>query len=140
IEAEALDYIRRIDELGGMVAAIEHGFPQQEIAHASYDYQRTVEKGESVIVGVNKFTQQEEPPSGLLQIGEEIERRQRERLADMKRSRDQHKVTAALAELKRVASASENTMPSLLEAVRAYATVGEICAVLREVFGVYTEA
>jgi methylmalonyl-CoA mutase N-terminal domain/subunit len=140
IEAEALDYIRRIDEMGGMVAAIERGFPQQEIAHASYDYQRSVEKGDSVIVGVNKFTQQEDPPSGLLQIGEAAERRQRERLAQMKKSRGQSKVNAALDQLKRAAAGSENTMPPLLEAVRAYATVGEICTIFREVFGVYTEA
>ena len=92
-----------------------------------------------MIVGVNKFTQDEEPPSGLLQIGEAVERRQRERLSNMRQMRDQSKVETALAELKRVAAASENTMPSLLEAVRAYATVGEICAVFREVFGVYTE-
>jgi methylmalonyl-CoA mutase N-terminal domain/subunit len=140
IETEALDYIRQIDEMGGMVAAIERGFPQQEIAHASYDYQRSVEKGDSVIVGVNKFTQEEEPPGGLLQISEEVEKRQRERLAKIRKTRDQRKAEAALHELSQVAASSENTMPSLLEAVRAYATVGEICTVLREVFGVYTEA
>jgi methylmalonyl-CoA mutase N-terminal domain/subunit len=94
-----------------------------------------------VIVGVNKFMQEEEPPpSGLLQIGEAVERRQRERLANMKQTRDSRKVGQALAELKRVAQGSENTMPPLLDAVRAYATVGEICSVFREVFGSYTES
>ncbi|MEI9815286.1 MAG: methylmalonyl-CoA mutase family protein [Acidobacteriota bacterium] len=139
IEATALDYIRRIDEMGGMLPAIERGFPQQEIAQASYDFQRSVERGDSVIVGVNRFTQAEEPPGGLLQISQEVELRQRERLAEMKRNRNESEVSAALGELRRVAETSENTMPPLLKAVRAYATIGEMCAVLKEVFGVYTE-
>lgn len=139
LEAEAYAYIRRIDEMGGMIPAIERGFPQAEIAQASYDFQKSVESGESVIVGVNKFTQADERPLDILQIDPEVERKQRERLAEVKRRRNQRDVETALARLKRSAGQRENTMPALLEAVRAYATVGEMCAVLREEFGAYTE-
>ena len=139
IEAEAYAYIRRIDEMGGMIAAIERGFPQAEIAQASYDFQKLVESGESVIVGVNKFTQANERPLDILQISPEVERKQRERLAELRRSRDTRRVETALARLKRAAGQQENTMPFLLDAVRAYATVGEICALLKQEFGAYTE-
>jgi methylmalonyl-CoA mutase N-terminal domain/subunit len=139
IEAAAMDYIRRIDAMGGMLAAIERGFPQSEIAHASYEYQRSVESGKSVVVGVNRFQQTGEKPIDLLQIDASVEQRQRERLAGIKRGRDQRPVEDALQDLKRTAQGSENTMPSLLNAVRAYATVGEMCTVLKEVFGAYTE-
>lgn len=139
IEAEALDYMRRIDEMGGMIAAIERGFPQAEIARASYEYQQTVEAGKSVVVGVNKFEQADDKPIDILRIDPAVEQRQRERLAEVKSQRDAHAVEQALQKLKRAAQSNENTMPSLLGAVRAYATVGEMCAVLKEVFGAYTE-
>ncbi len=139
IEAEAYAYIRQIDEMGGMIPAIERGFPQSEIAQASYDFQKSVESGESVIVGVNKFTQTDERPLDILQIEPQVERKQRERLAEVRRRRNQRDVETALARLKRSAGQRENTMPALLEAVRAYVTVGEMCAVLREEFGAYTE-
>ena len=139
IEAAAMDYIRRIDEMGGMIAAIERGFPQSEIAQASYDYQRSVESGESVIVGVNRFQQADDKPIDILQIDATVEQRQRDRLAGIKRDRNNYNVEQALQKLKRAAEGSANTMPFLLDAVRVYATVGEMCAALKQVFGAYTE-
>ncbi|MEO8370047.1 MAG: methylmalonyl-CoA mutase family protein, partial [Candidatus Solibacter sp.] len=137
-EAAATDYIRRIDGMGGMIGAIEAGFPQMEIASASYRYQREVESGQRVIVGVNRF-QSEDPPIELLQIDETSGERQRAKLAALRARRDNGRVGKALDALKRSAEGTENTMPYLLEAVRAYATLGEICEALRGVFGAYTE-
>jgi methylmalonyl-CoA mutase N-terminal domain/subunit len=138
IEAAANDYIRRIDEMGGMVAAIEAGFPQSEIAAASYRYQCEVEAGERTIVGVNRF-QQDDQPIELLQIGENSARHQCEKLDRLRARRDQARVTQTLDALKSAAQGSENTMPCILDAVRAYATLGEICDALRAVFGTYQE-
>jgi methylmalonyl-CoA mutase N-terminal domain/subunit len=137
-EAAANQYIRRIDEMGGMVPAIEAGFPQTEIAAASYRYQREVESGERVIVGVNRF-QSDDQPIELLQIDETSARHQREKLAALRARRDNRQVTKTLDALKRAAEGAENTMPRILDAVRAYATLGEICDALREVFGTYQE-
>jgi methylmalonyl-CoA mutase N-terminal domain/subunit len=140
VEAAAKDYIRRIDEMGGMIPAIERGFPQMEIAKASYEYQRSVEQGESVIVGVNKFTDSEEQPIDVLQIDEAAEARQIERLNGVRKSRSQSAVQRALDGLRKAAESEANTMPLILDAVRAYATVGEICSALKDVFGSYTES
>jgi methylmalonyl-CoA mutase, N-terminal domain len=137
-EAAANDYIRRIDEMGGMIGAIEAGFPQTEIASASYRYQREVENGERTIVGVNRF-QSDDPPIELLQIDETSGERQRAKLAALRARRDNGKVRKTLDALQRSAEGVENTMPYLLDAVRAYATLGEICDALRGVFGTYTE-
>jgi methylmalonyl-CoA mutase N-terminal domain/subunit len=137
-EAAANEYIRQIDEMGGMIAAIERGFPQSEIAGASYRYQCEVEAGERVIVGVNRF-QSEEQPIELLQIDDSAGRAQEEKLAALRKRRDQGKVRQALDDLRRAAEGTENTMPYLLNAVRAYATLGEICDALRAVFGTYQE-
>jgi methylmalonyl-CoA mutase N-terminal domain/subunit len=137
-EAAANDYIRRIDEMGGMVPAIEAGFPQSEIAAASYRYQCEVEAGERVIVGVNRFQSQDQPIE-LLQIDETSARHQQEKLAALRSRRDNHQVHKTLDALKRAAEGTENTMPRLLDAVRAYATLGEICDSLRAVFGTYQE-
>jgi methylmalonyl-CoA mutase, N-terminal domain len=139
LEAEANEYIRRIDEMGGMIPAIERGFPQFEIANASYAYQRSIEQGQTVIVGVNKFVGEQAPPVEILRIGNDAEQRQIEGLTELRRSRNAGRVAQALSELRRAAQGSENTMPGILEAVRAYATVGEICGVFREVFGTYNE-
>jgi methylmalonyl-CoA mutase N-terminal domain/subunit len=139
VEKAAHDYIDRIDEMGGMITAIERGYPQIEIANASFQFQQSVEQGESVIVGVNKFVEQEEKTPELLQIDETAERRQIERLAGLRRTRSGSNVDHALAALRRAAERSENTMPYILDAVRAYATVGEICGALKDVFGAYTE-
>ncbi len=138
-EAAASDYIRRIDEMGGMIAAIERGFPQAEIANASYSYQRSVEQRETVIVGVNKFGGEQTRPIEILQIGDAARKQQVERLAELRRTRDNARVGDALEQLRRTAEGSENTLPRILDAVRANATVGEICGVFREVFGAHRE-
>ena len=137
-EAAANDYIRRIDEMGGMIPAIEAGFPQTEIAAASYRYQREVEQGERVIVGVNRF-QSPDPPIELLQIDESSGRRQAAKLSALKQRRDNQKVRKNLDALMRAAEGTENTMPFILDAVRSYATLGEICDSLRAVFGTWQE-
>ena len=137
-EAAANRYIRQIDEMGGMIAAIEAGFPQTEIASASYRYQCEIESGERTIVGVNRF-QSDDPPIELLQIGEDSARRQTAKLAALRARRDNGNVQKTLDALRRAAEGTENTMPLLLDAVRAYATLGEICDALRGVFGTYQE-
>jgi methylmalonyl-CoA mutase N-terminal domain/subunit len=139
VEKAANDYIRTIDDMGGMINAIERGYPQTEIANASFEFQKSVERRESIIVGVNKFTEQDEKPIELLQIDETAERRQVERLRETKQRRNQADVDRTLNALRRAAEGKENTMPLILDAVRAYATVGEMCAALRDVFGAYTE-
>jgi methylmalonyl-CoA mutase N-terminal domain/subunit len=125
--------------MGGMIPAIERGFPQSEIAQASYEYQREIERREQVIVGVNKFTEESEQPLDVLQIDETAAQKQIERLHTVKRRRDPGDVDRTLEALRRAAAGAENTMPYILDAVRAYATVGEICGALQDVFGSYTE-
>jgi methylmalonyl-CoA mutase N-terminal domain/subunit len=137
-ERAAKDYIRRIDEMGGMIAAIEEGFPQREIAAASYRYQREVEAEERVVVGVNRFQSGDEPIE-LLQIDEAAGRSQVAKLAALQKRRAQGQVDRSLDALKRAAEGSGNTMPFILDAVRSYATLGEICDALRAVFGAYQE-
>jgi methylmalonyl-CoA mutase N-terminal domain/subunit len=137
-ERAANGYIRQIDEMGGMIAAIERGFPQTEIADASYRYQREVEAGERTVVGVNRF-QSDDQPIELLQIDEGSARHQERKLAALRARRDNHRVMKTLDALKRVAEGTDNTMPYLLDAVRAYATLGEICDSLRGVYGTYQE-
>ncbi|MBV9301692.1 MAG: methylmalonyl-CoA mutase family protein [Acidobacteriaceae bacterium] len=138
MEESANDYIRRIDQLGGMIPAIEAGFPQSEIASASYRYQREVEQGERVIVGANRFHSQEQQIE-ILQIDETAQRSQEEKLKRLRARRDRGAVQKSLDNLKRSAESTENTMPCIIDAVRAYATLGEICDALRHVFGAYTE-
>jgi methylmalonyl-CoA mutase N-terminal domain/subunit len=139
IKTRALEYIRRIDQLGGMIPAIERGYPQAEIGNASYEYQRAVERGESKIVGVNSFETAQAEPMNLLQIDDTPGRAQKARLAALRAERDNGRVRTSLDDLKRCAEGNENTMPYILECVRAYATIGEICETLKEVFGIYTE-
>ncbi len=139
MEKRANDYIRRIDEMGGMIPAIERGFPQTEIANASYEYQHTIETGEQKIVGVNAFVEENEPPIELLQIDESSQQHQLEKLKNLKSRRSNETVSNTLDALKRAAQGRENTMPYILDAVRAYATLGEICDAFRDVFGTYTE-
>ena len=140
LEAGARDYIRRIDEMGGMISAIETGFPQREIAAASYAYQRTVESQEKVIVGVNRFVADQEEPIEILKIAASAQEKQAQKLRNLKTARSGTRVQAALDALRRGAEVEENTMPLILEAVKAYCTLGEICDSLRAVFGSYTEA
>ena len=137
-ETAADAYIRRIDEMGGMIPAIDAGFPQTEIANASYRYQREIENGERIIVGVNRF-QSDDQPIQLLQIDETSGALQREKLSRLRARRDNTLVATSLDALRRAAEGTENTMPFLLDAVRAYATLGEICDALRSVFGTYQE-
>ena len=134
IETEASDYIEKIDGMGGAMHAIEQGFPQREIQDSSYRYQKAVEAGEKVIVGVNKFvsTYAKLP---LLRLDPEVANKQRERLANLRRDRDNVKVKAALSNLEGVAKGTDNTVPAFMDCVAAYATIGEICDVLRGVFG-----
>ncbi len=139
MEDEAWKYINKIDEMGGMVAAIEQGYPQREISEAAYHYQRQLDRGEKVLVGVNKYVMEEDIPIPILKIPEEVERKQIERLKEVKRTRDNKKVIDALRRLKEAAQGSENLMPYILDAVKAYASIGEICDCLREVFGEYKD-
>src|SRR5690242_18617187 len=139
MEAAAQDYIRRIDEMGGMIAAIEANFPQREIANASYEYQKAVESRQKIVVGVNAFQSDGEDAIEILQIDQRAQEHQTARLAALREKRDNGRVRASLDALRRAAEGTENTMPSLLDAVRAYATLGEICDALRGVFGSYQE-
>ncbi len=138
IEKEAWEYINKIDEIGGAVAAIEKGYIQKEIQDSAYKWQMDVESGAKTIVGVNKFQIEEEPPKGLLKVDASVGVAQCKRLADMKAGRDNDAVKAALTDLKAACQdENENLMPHILNAVRTYATLGEICGVMREVFGEY---
>jgi len=140
LESGARDYIDKIDQLGGMIAAIERGFPQSEIARASYEYQQKIEKAEAVIVGVNRYTVTGEKPIETLHIEKSAEDRQIEKLRQLRKTRNNGDVEHSLHVLRRAADAdSQNLMPPLLDAVRSYATLGEICDALREVFGTYEE-
>jgi methylmalonyl-CoA mutase N-terminal domain/subunit len=139
MERGAKDYFDVIDRMGGMVEAIEQGFPQKEIAEASYRFQQSVEKRDKIIVGVNDFVQADEPPVPILYIDESTAEKQLARLADLKRSRDNDAVRRSLDALRAAARGSANTMYPLLDCVRAYATVGEMCDALREVWGEYEE-
>jgi methylmalonyl-CoA mutase N-terminal domain/subunit len=138
VERGAWDYIERIDAIGGMVAAIERGYPQREIAEASYRYQMAVDKKEKIIVGVNDFIS-EEKPLEILQIDETVARRQAERLGKLRAERSQAEVDRRLGALRSAARGKENLMPFIFEAVKAYATLGEICDAMRDVFGTYEE-
>jgi methylmalonyl-CoA mutase N-terminal domain/subunit len=139
VEQGARDYIARIDAFGGMVKAIERGFPQREIADAAYQYQRALDHKDKIVVGVNDFITEEEPIE-LLQIDETVAKRQSERLSKLRTERSSERVERQLSALRRAAASSENLMPRLLEAVKAYATLGEICDALRDVFGTYEES
>jgi methylmalonyl-CoA mutase N-terminal domain/subunit len=150
MENGAFAYFERLDAMGGMVKAIEHGFPQKEIAEASYQFQKATETREKITVGANDFVIEEESPKTLY-IGEGVGERQREKLVALRARRDNEAVRRALDGLKRAAAmtpdagrdgkiSEANTMPWILDAVRAYATVGEICQALREVYGSYEES
>jgi methylmalonyl-CoA mutase, N-terminal domain len=138
VERGAWDYIKKIDALGGMVAAIEHGFPQREIAEASYRYQRELDKKEKLMVGVNAFVSQEKPLD-TLQIDETVAHRQAARLKKLRAERSSDEVTRRLSALRAASKTADNLMPFILEAVKSYATLGEICDALRETFGTYQE-
>ena len=138
-EKAARDYICQIDQMGGMIPAIEKNFPQREIANASYAYQTAVERGEKAIVGVNVFHADHDEPIETLHIDQSAQHHQTKKLAVLRATRDNSRVRACLDALRRAAEGTENTMPYILDAVRVYATLGEICDALREVFGSYQE-
>jgi len=137
IEEEAMEYIGKIDGMGGMVAAIEKGFVQNEISNSAYRYQRAVERGEKVVVGVNKYRESEIEDIETLKIRPDVEKRQKQRLARLRKERDGREVREALDEIRRVAGGDGNLVPVVLDAVKRYVTLGEICDVLREEFGEY---
>ena len=139
IEAEALDYFRRIDAMGGMVAAVERGFPQREIQEAAFQFQKAVERKEKIIVGVNEYVMEEEP-FPILYIDQTVGDEQVARVDALKARRDNAKVAAASRHLAEAARGTENIMLPILECTRAYATLGEMCDALREVWGEYEEA
>src|SRR5213082_3434828 len=149
MEKGAFDYFGKLDAMGGMVRAIERGYPQKEVAEASYQYQRAVEAKEKIIVGANEFVIEEEPPHTLY-IDESVARQQSAKLKALRARRSNEEVQRCLDALKKAAAqepkagrdgniSPANTMPYIVDAVRAYATVGEICEALREVYGTYTE-
>ncbi len=140
IEQAALEYIEKIDELGGAPEAIEQGYIQKEIMDSSYNYQKELEKEERVVVGMNKFQVDEKPIEGLLKVDPKVEQLQRDKITKTKETRDESTVKEKLEALKKAAEGNDNTMPFILEAVKAYATLGEICDVLREVFGEYQQS
>ncbi|HHW17683.1 MAG TPA: methylmalonyl-CoA mutase family protein [Firmicutes bacterium] len=137
IEAKAEEYLKKIDDMGGAVRAIERGYVQREIQESAYRYQKAVESKEKMVVGLNCFEIKEEPPKGLLRVNPEIAETQKERLKNLRRRRDGRAVASALKSVEAAARGNDNLVPPILEAVKAYATIGEICDVLRDVFGVY---
>jgi len=138
IEKQAEEYIRKIDEMGGSVKAIERGFVQREIEESAYKYQKEIEQQDKIVVGLNKFREEEDQPVDLLKLDPELMKLQKQKLEKLKEERDNAKVEKNLADLKEAAKGDDNVMPSIIEAVRAEATLGEVCNVLREVFGEYT--
>jgi methylmalonyl-CoA mutase N-terminal domain/subunit len=139
MEEEALKYIVKIDELGGIVQAIELGYPQQEIANAAYAYQKQLERREKIVVGVNKYPMEEKKRIEYLRIDEEVERKQIARLKEVKANRNPDRVWRCLTDLRQAAEGSANLMPFLLAAVKEYVTLQEICDVFRDVFGIYRD-
>jgi methylmalonyl-CoA mutase N-terminal domain/subunit len=139
LEREALAYIERIDAMGGMVAAVEQGYPQREIARSAYEFEQALNRGERVVVGVNRYQSEEQVTIPTLRIDPEVQKRQLENLARVKATRDAAQVAVALAEVRRVATSGENLMPSLIAAAHAYCTEQELCDVLREVFGAHSD-
>jgi methylmalonyl-CoA mutase N-terminal domain/subunit len=137
IEQRAMEYIEKIDDIGGAVAATEKGYMQREIVESAYEHQREIEKKERTVVGVNDFTTAEEVPIRILRVRRAVERKQIGQLRALKKRRDGNKTEAALNELRNKAEREENLMMPILKAVRAYATLGEICDALREVYGEY---
>jgi methylmalonyl-CoA mutase N-terminal domain/subunit len=139
VEREAFEYIEAIDRMGGIVRAVELGFPQKEIAEASYRFQRQLDAGERIMVGVNKYQVEDEPTIETLRVSPDVEHRQTERTRERKRSRDQDTVRERLAALREAARSDTNLMPPILDAVKAHCTVGEISDIFRESFGEYRD-
>jgi methylmalonyl-CoA mutase N-terminal domain/subunit len=139
MEEEALEIIQRIDDMGGMLAAIEKNYPQQEIADAAYHYQRQIDDKEKTVVGVNKYAIDEEIPVEVLEIDKELEKLQVEKTNRVKNERDSKKVKECLEKVGETCTGTQNVMEPLIEAVKAYATLQEVCDVFRDVFGEYRD-
>jgi methylmalonyl-CoA mutase N-terminal domain/subunit len=139
MEEETMRYFDRIEQLGGVLPAIDKGFFQREIAEASYRLQQEIEDGRRTIVGVNKFVMEDEIEIPILEMDKKGEEIQNNRLKKLRKDRNQSKLDRALAALRKAAQGDENTMPYILDCVHAYGTLGETCDVLREVFGEYKE-
>jgi methylmalonyl-CoA mutase N-terminal domain/subunit len=135
LEDAALEYIKRIDDIGGAVAAIEQGFQVREIGESAYRHEMEVESGDRTIVGVNRFAAEEPAIEGLLRVDAQASQYQIEQLKRLRNQRDSSKVSSSLAQLKQIAQGDENTVPAILECVESYCTIGEICGLFREVFG-----
>jgi methylmalonyl-CoA mutase, N-terminal domain len=139
MERRALEHLRRIDEMGGMIRAVEEGYPQREIAESAYRYQREIESGERTVVGVNALRTEDEDPIPILRIDETVARAQVERLRAVKAERSAARAKETLAAVERSCKDGTNVMPPIVDAVKAYASLGEICDVFRKVFGAYRE-
>jgi methylmalonyl-CoA mutase N-terminal domain/subunit len=137
IEDAAMKYIKKIDDMGGILTAIERGFIQNEIAESAYRYQKAVDRDEKIVIGVNKYHDSEKTRIETLKVNPEVEEKQKRKLKRLREERDGEKVKRALTEIRRVAGSKENLMPVVLDAVKSYTTLGEICDVLRDVFGEY---
>ena len=137
IEDKAMKYIKKIDDMGGILIAIEKGFIQREIADSAYKYQRAVDNGDKIVIGINKFRDKEQTSIETLKVKPEVEEKQKRQLEKLRNERDNEKVKRTLAEIRRIAESNDNLMPTVLEAVKSYVTLGEICNVLKDVFGEY---
>lgn len=140
IEEKAMEYIKKIDDLGGAPRAIDNGYIQQEIMDAAYQYQKDVETNKSIVVGVNKFQIEEKPPEGLLRVDPSVGEKQKKSLRELRERRNNDAVSEKLVNLRTACEGTDNVMPFILDAVREYATLGEICGVMREVFGEYQQS
>ncbi|MGB3367095.1 MAG: methylmalonyl-CoA mutase family protein [Acidaminobacteraceae bacterium] len=140
IEKDAMEYIKKIDELGGSAKAIDNGYIQNEIMDAAYNYQKDIETNERIVVGMNKFQIEEAPPTGLLRVDPIVGELQTNKLIALRAKRNNEAVATKLETLKAACSTDENLMPIILDAVKEYATLGEICGVMREVFGEYQQS
>ncbi|MGB7604673.1 MAG: methylmalonyl-CoA mutase family protein [Lutisporaceae bacterium] len=140
IEAKAMEYIKKIDDMGGAAKAIERGYIQKEIQESAYKYQMEIEAGDRIVVGMNKFQIKESAPKGLLRVDPAVGELQRKKLEALRAERDNNKVNQSLEALNKASQTDENLMPFIIEAVRNYATLGEICQVLRNVFGEYQQS
>ena len=140
IEDKAMEYIRKIDELGGAARAIDLGYIQKEISDSAYQYQMEIESLDRIVVGVNKYQVEEEAPKGLLRVDPIVAQMQKEKINEVKEQRNNIAVEEKLYSLKKACEGTENVMPFILDAVREYATLGEICGVMREIFGEYEQA
>lgn len=140
IEDQAMDLIRRIDDLGGSPSAIDKGFMQQEIMDAAYEYQKQIENGKEIVVGVNKFQVEEPAPKGLLRVDMSVGELQKNKISALKEERDSQRVSETLEALRKACQGDDNLMPYIIDAVKAYATLGEISQVMRDIFGEYKQS